>query len=107
MTLTDPGALHRDGNATSVGWNATNITGNATTVVKNAPGFVHTITINTKGATSNIAKLYDGPAATGTLLATIDTTANVGFLLFDVKCDTNITVVTSAGTAADLTVTYV
>lgn len=78
----------------------------ATTPVKNGAGVLHNIAINTKGLTANIATVYDGPAATGAVIGVIDTTANVGFVNFDVQFLTNLTIVTSAGTAADLTVSF-
>ena len=83
-----------------------NIISNTTTTVVSGHGLLHSVTINTKGATSNTAKIYDGTAATGTLLATIDTTANVGTLIYDVNFSTSLTIVTASGTAADLTVSY-
>lgn len=83
-----------------------NITTNTTTVVKAAPGELFSITINSKGATSNIAQVYDNTSATGSPIATIDTTAQIGTLTYNVAMLTGITIVTSAGTAADITVAY-
>jgi hypothetical protein len=83
----------------------TNITTNTTTTVKTGSGLLHAVVINTKGATSNIAKIYDG-SASGTLLATIDTTGGAATLWYDVQFSQSLTVVTSAGTCADLTICY-
>lgn len=83
-----------------------NISSNATTVVKSTPGVLHSITINTKGASSNVAAVYDGTAAAGVTIGTIDTTSNVQTLIYDVAFGTNLTIVTSTGTAANITVSY-
>ena len=52
-----------------------NVTSNATTTLKSGAGLLHSITINTKGATSNTATIYDNTAGSGTKIGTIDTTA--------------------------------
>lgn len=79
---------------------------NTTTVVKSGAGVVHSITINTKGATANIATVYDNTAGSGTVIAIIDTTGNVGTITLDVGFYTGLTIVTATGTAADITVSY-
>lgn len=101
-----PFARHKDANHEGIGYDSVNITTNTTTTVKSKAGVIHTLSINTAGATSNTVKLYDGAAATGTLLGTWDTTTGVTFFLLDIYCGTNITAVTAAGTAADITITY-
>ena len=85
---------------------AAHITTNATTVVKASSAVLHTITINTKGATGNIATLYNDPATTNNPLAVIDTTSNVGTLYFDIVLPLGLTIVTATGTAGDLTISY-
>lgn len=84
----------------------TNITTLATTVVSANPGTLAAICINTKGATANTATVYDNTAGSGTKIATIDTTAAVGCLRYDVAFATGLTVVTATGTAPDMTVTW-
>lgn len=89
------------------GFNFLNLAANATTnAIKSGAGMLHSITINTKGASSNICTVYDALTATGTKIATIDTTANVGTLVFDLKFSTGLTIVIATGTAADITVNY-
>lgn len=83
-----------------------NITTNATTVVKSGKGVLRTITINTKGATANTATVYDNTAGSGTKIATIDTTSGPATFRYDVAFGTGLTIVTAAGTAADITVSY-
>ena len=84
----------------------TNITTNTTTIVKTGSGLLHSVTINTKGSSSNTIKLYDGLTAGGTLFATIDSTANVGFLLFNAQFSQGLTVVTGTGSAGDITINF-
>jgi hypothetical protein len=83
-----------------------NLNTNGTTTVKSGEGVLHSITINTKGATSNTATVYDNTAASGTKIATIDTTAQIQTLLFDVNFTTGLTIVLASGTSADITVSY-
>jgi hypothetical protein len=83
-----------------------NIAANGTTTIKSAPGWLHSITINTKGATGNTATVYDNTSGSGTKIGTIDTTAQIQSLLFDAAFTTGLTIVLASGTAADLTVSY-
>jgi hypothetical protein len=79
---------------------------NGTTTVKSGQGVLHAITINTKGATGNTATIYDNTAASGTIVAVIDTTSQIQTLTLDVAFNTGLTVVLATGTAADITVSY-
>ena len=81
-----------------------NITTNTTTTVVTGPGVLKRIVINTKGASANTATIYDNTTNSGTKIATMDTTANVGEVNYDVSFVTGLTVATATGTAADLTV---
>lgn len=105
-TLTQYGALKKDDNAASVGWQYLNITGDVTTTVKKSPGMLHCITVNTPVATETI-KIYDGTAATGTLIGTItvSSTPQPVTLFYDVVFNTNLTIVTATATS-DLTVSF-
>lgn len=107
------GALHKDDNNQSVGWNYSNITTQTTTVVKSGAGFLGGITFN-KPQAAGVVTIYDNTAASGTVIATITFPAT---LLSDVtqwgvlgtggiKCQNGITVVTS-GATQDITVLYV
>lgn len=89
-----------------VSFSPLNLLANATTLVKTGEGVLHHITINTKGASSNTLKIYDGLTAAGTLLATVDTTIGVGTFLYDMKFLTGLTVVMATGTPADITIMY-
>lgn len=80
--------------------------GTATTVVKSGAGLFHTLTINTKGASSNVITVYDNTAASGTLIATIDGTTGPITYLYDVAFATGLTVKSTTGTGADMTVAY-
>jgi hypothetical protein len=86
----------------------THIATNTTTVCKAEPGILHSITVNTKGATANVATVYDNATGAGTVIAVIDTVGAVGAsYTFDVLCANGITVITATGTAADLTVCWI
>jgi hypothetical protein len=83
-----------------------NLATNATTTIKSGAGFLHSITINTPGATST-ATVYDSTAGSGTKIATINSApANAATLVFNVLFSIGLTVVTAGGTPADLTVVY-
>lgn len=83
-----------------------NIATNATTVVKASSGFLHSITLNKKGAASNTATVYDNTAGSGTKIGIIDTTSAIVTLVYDVEFLTGLTIVTATGTAVDMTVSY-
>lgn len=85
---------------------AVNISTNTTTLVKSGAGILSSIAINTKGASSNTATVYDSLTGTGTILAVIDTTASIGTIQYNLKFSIGLTVVTATGTAANLTVMY-
>lgn len=87
-------------------FNGTNLLANATTLVRTGAGILHGITINTKGATANTLKFYDGLTAGGTLKGTIDTTVTPGLWQFDMIFTTGLTIVIATGTAADVTVLW-
>lgn len=88
--------------------------GTATTVVftpqvtnQNSGAVLHTITINTKGASANTLSVYNNTSAVAAdLIAIIDTTSGVNSLFYDVICNQGITVVSATGTGADFTVTW-
>lgn len=81
-----------------------NITANATTVLKRSPGNLHRVTVNTFNA-SNTAVIYDNTAGSGTTIATINADTE---LPFEYGCEFQIglTIVTSGGSAGDITVVY-
>lgn len=84
-----------------------NLAANATTLVYTGQGVLHGVVINTKGASSNTLKIYDGVSASGTLIATIDTTVVPGTFLYDLAFNIGLTIVIGTGTAADATVLWV
>lgn len=81
--------------------------GTATTVISANPGFLHCITINTKGASSNTLTVYDNAsAASGTIIALIGTTGQEQTLIYDVNVVNGITCASATGTGADYTVSF-
>jgi hypothetical protein len=91
-------------NVRPVPYSYRHISGNATTTVKTGPGILHALTINSAGSDWAIT-VYDGPAGTGTVLATI-TPVTGSTLTYDVAFATGCTVVTSGTKAGDVTVSY-
>lgn len=87
-------------------YNQSHITTNTTTTAQTGAGVLHTICINTKGAAANVATVYDNTAGSGTVIAVIDTTAQVNCQYYDARLQTGLTIVTATGTPADLTATY-
>lgn len=85
----------------------TNLEANATTVIKTGAGVLHSITINTIGATANTVVVYDNTAASGTIIASIDgTIAAAPTRIYDLCFTTGLTVIIASGTAAKITVTW-
>ena len=75
--------------------------------IKSAVGVLHTVTINTKGATGNTLTLYDSLThGTGNVIATIDTTAQIQTLVFDVAFLVGLSASLATGTAADVTISW-
>ena len=85
-----------------------NITGNGLTTI---PGrwILEAVVINTKGASSNIAEIYDdieGEETAENLKATIDTTDGSVRLNYGIPMFKGINVRVKTGTAADITLIY-
>ena len=79
------------------------VTGAATTIVQNGPCTLHSITTNSAGT---LCTVYDNNAASGNVIAVINTASSVGnSLIFDARCSKGITVVTT-GASTDLTITF-
>jgi hypothetical protein len=83
-----------------------NISANGSGTFKAAPGSLFTITINQKGASSNLLTLYDNIVAAGTIIATIDTTSAVGTLELMVDFKTGLSYNLATGTAANITASF-
>lgn len=91
--------------AASTGYCFNNITTNTTTIVKSGPGTLNSVNINTKGS-GTVAILYDSVTASGTKIATIDTSVNGPSALYNLAFTIGLTVVTTGKSPADLTLTY-
>ncbi len=90
----------------SGGYNYTNLAANADTLVKTGAGILRAIVINKKGATSNTCTIYDNTAASGTKIATFDTTVSFGTFVYDVRFTTGLEISIATGTACDVTVVW-
>lgn len=82
-----------------------NLAISGTSTIKSSSGTLHTITINTLGTGSTL-KVYDNTAASGTLIATINTALSIITFIYNAKFATGLTVSATGTPAADLTVTY-
>jgi hypothetical protein len=82
------------------------INSNTSAIVKSGAGVLYSVAINTKGASSNTITLYDGLSSAGTVIATIDTTANTQSILYNVAYSTGLFFQTQTGTAGDFTIAY-
>jgi len=91
--------------AATGGYSYTNITASASALLKSGVGTLHTLVINTKGIGSTCT-VYDSLTATGSKIATLDTTLSTTAFLYDAAFTTGLTVLTASGTPADLTVTW-
>ncbi len=80
------------------------ITTATTTAVKASPGTLGKLVVNTGGAGS-IATIYNSLAGSGAVIAIVDTATRVS-LDFNMAMSIGITVVTSGGVAADITISY-
>jgi hypothetical protein len=83
------------------------ITTNTTTTLAANGNLLSEVCVNTKGASSNIATIYDNSVASAPVIGVIDTTAGVGCYKYNVFLTSGfVTIVTATGTAGDLTVGY-
>jgi hypothetical protein len=89
------------------GYNYSHQSSNTSGNLKASAGVLHNVTINTKGATSNTLTLYENTTASGTVIAVIDTTAQIQTLNFDVSFSTGLSFALAGGTAADVTIGWV
>lgn len=84
------------------------ISANGTNVIRLGPGTLQRVIINSPGSNSNIATIYDNTAGSGTIIGIINTSgsASATTLNYNLPFFTGLTIVTAAGTSADLTVVY-
>lgn len=83
-----------------------NITTNGNTIISGNIELI-ALVINTKGASSNTAKLYTGLTADPQrVIATIDTTTDAERFDYGLPCIGGFLLVTATGTAPDATVIY-
>jgi hypothetical protein len=77
----------------------------ATTIIKYGPGTLKKIIVNTRGSGSNTLTVYDNTAASGTVIAIIDTASATEFN-YNIDFFTGLTVISATGTGANLTLIY-
>ncbi|MGC2135444.1 MAG: hypothetical protein WA661_19530 [Xanthobacteraceae bacterium] len=82
-----------------------NIATDTTTTIKSAPGYLHTVCVNTPAATGTIT-IYDNTAASGTKIGTITSYASLPqCFTYDVAFWIGLTIVTATA-APDITVSF-
>ena len=81
----------------------TNLAAAATTTVFTGPGILDGVTVNSVGATSSVV-IYDNIAASGTILATINTISAYGNFPYNGLFHTGLTVVVTG--TPDITVRW-
>lgn len=89
--------------------NYTHLTGlNAGASITKAGAKLHSVTINQKGTASNLLTFYDNALGdtSGNVIAIIDTTSNVCFLLYDVDTLKGLSYASAAGTMPSVTVAW-
>lgn len=82
------------------------ISTSATTVVKTGAGNLHNVTVNTDGTVASSVTIYDNTAASGTIIAVINSLNSTGTYTYDVAFTTGLTIVTTGTAAPDITVSY-
>lgn len=93
------------------GLKAARIAANAThdnIVAAGHKAFLHTITVNKVGASSNIITIYNGASASGNIVAVIDTVnaGTLGTRIYDCELSDGLSAVMGTGTAGDVTITF-
>lgn len=72
-----------------------------TTTIKTGSGFLHTIVVN--GGTAGTIIVYDNTAASGTIIASFDSTNALTTYTFDCTFSVGLTIITSAATKLTVT----
>lgn len=81
------------------------ITTATTTTVKASAGVIKAVVVNSLGTVASTVTVKDNATVIG-IIDSLSTTGRTGSFVFNVKCATNITVVTTGTVAPDVTVTY-
>lgn len=91
---------------TAAGWPSQRLNAAATTTLKTGPGILHGITIGLLGTVASTVTVYDNTAASGTILAVVNSLLLSGSFLYDIPFTTGLTIVVTGTVAPDLTVMY-
>jgi len=80
---------------------------NSTVTAKSGAGILRRVVVNTKGNTANTLTLYNNTAASGNIIAVIDTVNAVGGMFdYELPFSTGLTFTLAGGSAADITVIF-
>lgn len=77
-----------------------------TTVLKNTSGVLHTLTINSKSVGGTGTIFDNGSAASGTVIAVIDTTLSTTAFLYDIYFINGLTFAWAGNAGGDVTISY-
>lgn len=77
----------------------------AGTLIKTGYGLLNGVQVNSHGTAANLLTIYDGISTGGNVIAVIDTTVQDSFL-YNVAFNTGLFIVSAAGTAGDITISY-
>jgi len=78
----------------------------AGTQVKTGSGVLHSVIINTAGSGAATITLYDGTNASGTKIATLNTSVSPFVATYGAAFTTGLFIVVTGTTSGDITITY-
>lgn len=81
-------------------------TNQTTTVIKATPGFLHSVTVNTKGTVASAITLYDSTAAATNPIAVIDSLNTSGTFTYNCNLVNGLVITTTGTVAANVTVSW-
>jgi hypothetical protein len=87
---------------TQISYNYQHVSGAGTFIVHNGPCTLQSISVNAPGT---LCTIYDNNAGSGVVIAAINTTGSFNNVIYGVRCNKGITVVTT-GAGTDITVTF-
>jgi hypothetical protein len=81
-------------------------TNQTTTVIKATAGFLHSVTVNTKGTVASAVTLYDSTAAATNPIAVIDSLNTSGTFTYNCNLVNGLAITTTGTVAANVTVSW-
>jgi hypothetical protein len=91
---------------TPAGYSYAHLSTATTTTIKSGAGVLHTLSVNNLGTVASVTTVYDNTAASGSVIAVINTLAGQESYIYDVAFSTGLTIVTTGTVAPDITISY-